>query len=90
MPADTVCAWRSKANARRAGRTNGSISLSYIGSSLGGYYATYLAEKFRLRGIVDPSVKRYGTFRAHLGKNKFYFDEGGWEFDETHIQQLKR
>jgi len=64
--------------------------LSFAGSSLGGYYATYLAEKYSGSAVlINPSVKPYETLQAHLGQNKFYFDEGCWEFDESHIQQLK-
>lgn len=64
--------------------------LSFVGSSLGGYYAIYLAEKYSTSAVlINPSVKPYETLAAHLGENKFYFDEGCWEFDETHIQQLK-
>ncbi|MBE9559480.1 MAG: esterase YqiA [Proteobacteria bacterium] len=65
-------------------------SLNFVGSSLGGYYATYLAEKYTGSAtLINPSVKPYETLRAYLGENKFYFDEGVWEFDETHIQQLE-
>jgi predicted esterase YcpF (UPF0227 family) len=65
-------------------------SLSFAGSSLGGYYATYLAEKYSGSAVlINPSVKPYETLRAHLGENKFYFDEGCWEFNESHIQQLE-
>ncbi len=64
--------------------------LSFAGSSLGGYYATYLAEKYSGYAVlINPSVKPYETLRAYLGENKFYFDEGCWEFDESHIQQLE-
>lgn len=64
--------------------------LSFVGSSLGGYYATYLAEKYSGSAVlVNPSVKPYETLAAHLGENKFYFDEGYWIFDESHIQQLQ-
>lgn len=63
--------------------------LSYVGSSLGGYYATYLAEKYGGTAVlINPSVKPYQTLKAHLGENKFYFDEGCWDFNESHIQQL--
>ena len=65
-------------------------ALNYIGSSLGGYYATYLAEKYSGSAVlINPSVKPYETLRAYLGKNKFYFDEGEWDFDESHIRQLE-
>jgi len=64
--------------------------LSFVGSSLGGYYATYLAEKYSGTAVlINPSVKPFETLKAYLGDNKFYFDDGCWEFDETHIQQLK-
>lgn len=64
--------------------------LSYVGSSLGGFYAVYLAEKYGGNAVlINPSVKPYETLMAHLGENTFYFDEGCWEFNETHIEQLK-
>jgi len=64
--------------------------LNFVGSSLGGFYATYLAEKYSGSAVlINPSVKPYETLRAHLGENKFFFDEGCWEFDESHIQQLE-
>lgn len=65
-------------------------NLSFVGSSLGGFYATYLAEKYNGPAVlINPSVKPFETLKAYLGENKFYFDEGCWEFNETHIQQLK-
>ena len=65
--------------------------LSFVGSSLGGYYATYLAEKYSGTAVlINPSVKPFETLKACLGENKFYFEDGCWEFDETHIQQLKQ
>ncbi len=65
-------------------------SLSFAGSSLGGYYATYLAEKYSGSAVlINPSVKPYETLSAYLGENKFYFDDGCWDFNESHIQQLK-
>ena len=64
--------------------------LSFAGSSLGGYYATYLAEKyFGTAVLINPSVKPYETLKAYLGENKFYFDDACWQFDESHIQQLR-
>ena len=64
--------------------------LSFVGSSLGGYYATYLAEKYSGTAVlINPSVKPYETLKAYLGENKFYYEDGCWDFDETHIQQLK-
>ncbi len=64
--------------------------LNFVGSSLGGYYATYLAEKYSgTATLINPSVKPYETLKAYLGENKFYFQDEVWEFNETHIQQLE-
>ena len=64
--------------------------LSFVGSSLGGYYATYLAEKYSgTATLINPSVKPYETLKAYLGENKFYFQDAYWEFNETHIEQLE-
>ena len=65
-------------------------TLSFVGSSLGGYYATYLAEKYSGTAVlINPSVKPYVTLSAYLGENKFHFEGAVWEFKEEHIQQLK-
>ncbi len=65
-------------------------TLSVAGSSLGGYYATWLAEKYQCPAVlINPSVKPYETLEAYLGENKFYFSDKTWTFDRSHIQQLK-
>lgn len=67
-----------------------SSEISFAGSSLGGFYATYLAEKYESTSVlVNPSVKPYETLRPYLGENKFYFEDGCWDFNESHIEQLK-
>ena len=64
--------------------------LNIAGSSLGGYYATYLAEKYKTNAVlINPSVRPYETLAAYLGKNKSYYSDDVWEFDESHIEQLK-
>ena len=64
--------------------------LNIAGSSLGGYYATYLAEKYKTNAVlVNPSVKPYETLAAYLGENKSYYSDDVWNFDASHIEQLK-
>lgn len=64
--------------------------LSFVGSSLGGYYATYLAEKYSGSAVlINPSVKPFVTLAAYLGENKFYYSDKVWDFNESHIEQLK-
>jgi predicted esterase YcpF (UPF0227 family) len=64
--------------------------LSFVGSSLGGYYATYLAEKYSGYAVlINPSVKPFETLAAYLGENRLYHSDRIWDFNESHIQQLK-
>jgi len=64
--------------------------LSIAGSSLGGYYATWLAEKYNCPAVlINPSVKPFKTLEACLGENKFYYSNKTWVFDTTHISQLR-
>jgi len=42
-----------------------------IASSLGGYYATYLSEKYNLKtALINPSVTPYKTLEKCLGENE--------------------
>ncbi len=64
--------------------------LSVAGSSLGGYYATWLAEKYTCPAVlVNPAVKPYETLEVMLGENKFRFSDKIWTFDESHILQFR-
>lgn len=43
----------------------------FIGSSLGGFYAVYLAEKFKARAVViNPAVRPFDSLAQYLGENK--------------------
>jgi len=50
-------------------------NLSLIGSSLGGYYATWLAERLGCRAVLlNPAVRPHEDLLAHLG---WHSDAGG-------------
>ena len=59
-----------------------------IASSLGGYYATYLSEKYNLKTVlINPSVKPYETTKSYLGTNtKSNGEEFEWK--EKHLGRL--
>ncbi|MFN0161002.1 MAG: YqiA/YcfP family alpha/beta fold hydrolase [Burkholderiales bacterium] len=57
--------------------------LTLIGSSLGGYYATWLAEQLGCRAVLlNPAMGADQKLRAHLGPQTAYHGDGG-SFDLT-------
>ncbi len=63
-----------------------------IGSSLGGYYATYLAQKARVAKVVliNPSVSPRKTLRRLLGEVRHFYDDSYFLWNERHLEMLKR
>ena len=65
--------------------------LCFIGSSLGGYYATWLAEKFDSRVVlVNPVVDPFELFDDYLGYNKNIYTGEEYLLTMDHINQLKK
>lgn len=61
-----------------------------MGSSLGGYYATYLSEKYKTRAVlINPAVKAYTLLEPLLGENKNYHSGDVFELTQEHLSQLK-
>lgn len=66
-------------------------SVFVIGSSLGGYYATYLAHSLGIKAaLVNPAVKPYRLFGDYLGPNKHFYDGKTYILEMKHIEQLKK
>ena len=69
---------------------NISNNISFIGSSLGGYYATWLADRYDLPAVlVNPAVKPYELLQAYLGKNINHYSGEEFELTAEHIEELK-
>jgi predicted esterase YcpF (UPF0227 family) len=61
-----------------------------IGSSLGGYYATWLAERHRCSAVlINPAVQPYVGLRAYLGTQKNLHTGEPYEFTEDHLAELR-
>lgn len=62
-----------------------------IGSSLGGFYATYLAEKYGMKAVLlNPSTQPWETLAAYVGEQKRFCDEEVFDFKSTFLDEMKR
>jgi predicted esterase YcpF (UPF0227 family) len=62
-----------------------------IGSSLGGYYSIYLANKYNCRAVlINPSIEPTITLSKVLGQALNYGDLSKFEWNEQHIEMLKK
>ena len=60
-----------------------------VGSSLGGYYATCLAERHGLKALlVNPAVTPHKHFDGYLGTQRNHYTDETWELTLDHVQAL--
>ena len=53
-------------------RLSGS-NIVFMGSSLGGYYASYFSQKLKKKAVlINPAVRPLKDFEVHLGENENY------------------
>lgn len=65
-------------------------NVTLIGSSLGGYYATWLAEKFGCRAVLlNPAVKPPRDLEKYVGVTTAYHSDATFEFKREYIEELK-
>jgi predicted esterase YcpF (UPF0227 family) len=61
-----------------------------VGSSLGGFYATWLAEQFAMRAVlVNPAVRPYALLEGHVGRQKNFHSGEEYEFTAQHVVELR-
>lgn len=64
--------------------------VTLVGSSLGGYYATWLAEKFGCRAVLlNPAVKPPRDLEKYVGVTTAYHSDAPFEFKREYIDELK-
>lgn len=64
--------------------------VTLVGSSLGGYYATWLAEQHGCRAVlVNPAVVAHLSLEPYLGPQANYHTGEQFEFTRDHIAQLR-
>lgn len=68
--------------------------VSLIGSSLGGFYSMYLAEKFGLKAVlINPAMNSAKTLKRLITEDGMaynYYDESHFEWKLSHIEMLKQ
>jgi hypothetical protein len=64
--------------------------LVVIGSSLGGYYANYLAEKYNCKAVaLNPAVRAPRELASHVGMLTSYDTDEPYDFRPEYIDELQ-
>ena len=59
----------------------------FVGSSLGGFYATYMAEKHGARAVlINPAIDPHVGLRAYLGSQKNLHTGEPYELTEAYLK----
>jgi len=65
-------------------------ALSIVGSSLGGYYATWMAERLGCRAVLlNPAVVPMLDLEQHVGASTAYHSDAPFEFKREYIEELR-
>jgi hypothetical protein len=69
---------------------NQPIQLGWMGSSLGGYYATAMAERYGGKAVLlNPAITPYDDLIRHVGKQTIYFSNEEIEFLPAYLDELR-
>ncbi len=64
-------------------------NLSIVGSSLGGFYATWLAERLGVRAVLlNPAVDPLKNLAQHVGVTTNWHSDAPFEFRREYIDEL--
>jgi predicted esterase YcpF (UPF0227 family) len=77
-----VCEWIDRQALRRD-------ELALIGSSLGGFYATHLAEKYGARAVViNPAIRPHEDLRPYVGRQRNLYTGEEYDVTPAHFDEL--
>lgn len=68
----------------------GDAPVTLVGSSLGGFYATYLAERHDLRAVLlNPAVRPQTELEAYIGPQRNLYTGATYELTREHVEQWR-
>lgn len=68
-----------------------SSNTCFVGSSLGGFYATWLAERLGVRAVLlNPAIDPHVGLRAYLGPQQNLHTGDPYELTEAHLAEWER
>ena len=63
----------------------------FVGSSLGGFYATYLAERHAAKAaLINPAIDPHVGLRAYLGRQENLHTGEPYELTEVHLREWQK
>lgn len=72
-----------------AARAAPSHCVALIGSSLGGYYATWVAEQLGCRAVLlNPAIDPARDLQSHIGRQPVFFSNDEIDFRPEYIDEL--
>ncbi|MCF7981060.1 MAG: esterase [Pseudomonadales bacterium] len=67
------------------------FNITLIGSSLGGYYATFLTERYGVNSVlINPAVAPYRMMQENMGVHHNYHTEMAYEITPLEVEQLRQ
>ena len=74
---------------RRGSTARRPASLAFVGSSLGGFYATWLAERYDAKAVmINPSVRPFTDLERYLGPQRNLYTGEEYELTRDHFAEL--
>ena len=83
-PQQAMATLEAIVNARRV------EDVTLVGSSLGGYYATWLVEKHGVKAaLINPAPRPYELLRPLLGPQRNLYSGEVYDLTERHLEELR-